>query len=91
MFSDGVRCLVPNEAFGPHHFCEMDLFLSLVALVFGVFIVVSPARAAQIWGWEHLGTMPARRRALYMRAFRAMGFVIALAGVLFELDHVLSP
>lgn len=55
---------------------------SAVALALGVFVVVSPARAVRIWGWEHFDALPRRHKATYLLSFRVMGIVICLAGML---------
>jgi hypothetical protein len=63
----------------------MTLFISACALAFGLYIVLYPIRAARIWGWEHMDRLSHARRILYLRAFRAMGACIGLAGMLFGL------
>jgi hypothetical protein len=66
----------------------MSLFLSAVAIVFGVYIAISPARAAKIWGWEHLRTLAGNHKKWYLRGFRLMGIVIALGGILNAIDTI---
>jgi hypothetical protein len=68
----------------------MSLFLSAVAIVFGVYFAISPARAAKIWGWEHLGTLAPNLKKWYLRGFRLMGVVIALGGILNAIDTIWS-
>ena len=66
----------------------MSLFVSAAAVALGAYIAISPARAARIWGWEHLDKLTPKGRVLYLRAFRAMGIVIGLAGVLVAVDSI---
>jgi hypothetical protein len=66
----------------------MSLFLSVVAFALGAFITLSPTRAAEIWGWEHLDTLAPKRRALYFVGFRVMGITIGLAGILVAVDSI---
>jgi hypothetical protein len=66
----------------------MSLFLSAVAVVFGVYIAISPAMAAKIWGWERLDTLAPNHKKGYLRGFRLMGVVIALGGVLNAVDDI---
>lgn len=66
----------------------ISLFASAVAIVFGGYIVISPAKAAKVWGWEHLGALASNHKRWYLRGFRLMGIVIALGGVLNAIDTI---
>lgn len=66
----------------------MNLLVSTIALALGAFIAISPLRAARLWGWKHFNSLSPKRRALYLRGFRAMGLTISLAGILVAVDSV---
>jgi hypothetical protein len=66
----------------------MSFFLSAVAICFGLHIVISPAGAARIWGWEHFEHLTANQKKWYLRGFRFMGIVIALGGILNAIDTI---
>jgi|HubBroStandDraft_6_1064221.scaffolds.fasta_scaffold438267_2 hypothetical protein len=66
----------------------MILFAGGVALALGAFIVVSPTRAARIWGWENFNNMAPKHKMLYLRSFRLMGIVIGLGGILVAVNRI---
>jgi hypothetical protein len=66
----------------------MNLLLSIVAVIFGLFVCASPARAAEIWGWSHLQKLAPAQRALYLGCYRAFGIILCLGGVLFAIDSI---
>jgi hypothetical protein len=67
----------------------MNLLLSAVAVMFGLFVAASPARAAEIWGRSHLDKLAPKQRALYLRSYRAFGIVLCLGGVLYAADSLM--
>jgi hypothetical protein len=67
----------------------MTFFVSVTALIVGIFIVAWPARAARIWGWKHFDEMSPRDRTTYLRSYRGMGIVVGLAAVMAALDTAL--
>jgi hypothetical protein len=66
----------------------LNLSLSAIAVVFGVFAATVPTRAAELWGWRHLDKLAPPRRTLYLRCYRAFGIILCLAGVFFAIDSV---
>jgi hypothetical protein len=66
----------------------LTLLLSTLAVTLGVFAASSPARAAQIWGWNHLDRLAPEQRDLYLRWYRVFGVVLCIGGVLFALDRM---
>jgi hypothetical protein len=67
----------------------MNLLLSTVAVMLGLFVAASPTRAAEIWGRSHLDKLAPEHRAVYLRRFRAFGIVVCLGGVLFAVDSMI--
>ena len=68
----------------------MNLFISSMAVALGIFVAASPMRAAKVWGWKQFDQLKPRRRTLYLRCYRAFGFLLGLAGILFVLDSLLN-
>jgi len=66
----------------------MDLSLSAVAVLLGLFVMNSPTRAATIWGWGHLNKLAPKQKALYLLWYRAFGIVLCLGGMLFAVDSI---
>jgi hypothetical protein len=66
----------------------MNMLLSIVAMTFGTVAVVSPTRAAKIWGTRRLDGLTAKRHALFLRWYRVFGVVLFLGGALFALDSM---
>jgi len=69
----------------------MDLIMGAVAMVFGIFIAVSPVRAARIWAAGRLDGLIPKRRAVFLRLYRVFGIVLWLGGLLFAVDSILFP
>ena len=66
----------------------MDLSLSAVAVMLGLLVVTSPARAAEVWGWRHFDQLDPKQRALYLRWYRAFGIILCLGGALVAVDSI---
>jgi len=66
----------------------MNLLVSAVAIVLGIFITVAPHRAAALWGSERLARLAPPRRFLFLQWYRAFGVILCLAAILFALDTV---
>jgi len=63
----------------------MNLLVSALGIALGVFIMVSPCRAATIWGSERLKKLPPPRRSAFLQWYRAFGVTLCLASILFAL------
>ncbi|HEV2173777.1 MAG TPA: hypothetical protein VGR71_09430 [Nitrospira sp.] len=68
----------------------MNLLLSAIAVTLGLFVVASPARAAEIWGWRHFDKLAPAQRALYLLWYRAFGIILCLGGMLFAIDNMVG-
>ena len=66
----------------------INLSLSAFAVMLGLFVMTSPTRAAEIWGWSHLNELAPKQKALYLRWYRTFGIVLCLGGVLFAVDSI---
>jgi hypothetical protein len=66
----------------------LNLFMGAVAMALGVFVTMSPARAALIWSSERLEKLAPRKRVSFLRWYRVFGVLLCLAGVLYALDSV---
>lgn len=66
----------------------INLSLSAFAVMLGLFVMTSPTRAAEIWGWSHLNKLAPKQKALYLRWYRTFGIVLCLGGVLFAVDSI---
>lgn len=66
-----------------------SLTVSAVSVVLGIFIAVSPDRAAKIWGAQRLDNLAPAGRALFGRWYRAFGILLCLAGVLFAAESIM--
>ena len=64
----------------------MNLLVSVVSMVLGIFIVAAPHRAATIWGSERLEKVAPSHRASFLWWYRAFGVLLCLAATLFALD-----
>jgi hypothetical protein len=60
----------------------MNLVVGFIAVAFGVFTAVSPARAAEIWGAGRLSKLDPRKRSVYLFCCRIFGGFLGLAGIL---------
>jgi hypothetical protein len=68
----------------------MNLSVSIVGIMLGVFVMVAPHRAAAIWGSERLLKLDPPRRVLFLQWYRAFGVVLCLAAILLALDTIAS-
>lgn len=66
----------------------MNVFVSTAALALGIFIASAPAQAARLWSAGRLEKLAPGRRVWFLRAYRALGVMLSLAGVLFALDSI---
>jgi hypothetical protein len=66
----------------------INLSLSALAVMLGLFVMTSPTRAAEIWGWSHLNRLAPKQKTLYLRWYRTFGIVLCLGGMLFALDSI---
>jgi hypothetical protein len=66
----------------------MNIVVSTAALALGLFIATAPAHAAQLWGSQRLHKLTPARKVWFLRAYRALGVMLSLAGVLFALDSL---
>ena len=64
----------------------MNLLVSVVGIMFGIFVMVAPHRAAAIWGSERFLKLDPLRRVLFLQWYRAFGVILCLAAILFALD-----
>jgi hypothetical protein len=67
----------------------MDLTIGAIALAFGVFTLVSPVRAAEVWGAGRLSKLDPRKRANYLIWCRVFGAFLGLAGILVAAGGIL--
>ena len=68
----------------------MNLFISSMALALGIFVAAAPVRATKVWGWKEFDQLQPRDKTVYLRWYRAFGFLLGLAGILFALDSLLN-
>lgn len=66
----------------------MEVLLSVVTMVLGVFVATSPHRAAMIWGSRRLARLTPERKALYLNWYRAFGILLYLTGVLLAVESI---
>jgi len=66
----------------------INLSVSTVAMVLGLFVVTSPARAAKIWGSERFERLAPQNRTSFLRWWRVFGILLCLGGVLFAIDSI---
>lgn len=66
----------------------MDLSLSALAVMLGLFAVASPTRAAELWGWRNFEKLAPQHRTLYLRWYRAFGIILCLGGMLFAVESL---
>jgi hypothetical protein len=69
----------------------MNLLASAVTLAFGVFVTLSPEKAARIWGWSRQDKLTPAVRKFYLRCYRAFGVVLCTAGALFAMESIWFP
>jgi hypothetical protein len=65
---------------------EINLLVGVVTMALGLFLVTSPARAAKIWGSEHLAGIAPEKRPSFLRLYRLFGVILSVGGALFALD-----
>jgi hypothetical protein len=68
---------------------EINLLVSTVAAALGAFAVVSPCRAAKIWGSQRLRNLTPERRASFVGWYRAFGILLFLGGVLVGVESLM--
>ena len=66
----------------------MNLLLSTVSMAFGVFVAVSPVRAAKIWAAGRLDGLEPERRTSFLWWYRVFGIILFLGGFLSALDNI---
>ena len=66
----------------------MNLLLSAISIGFGVFVAVSPASAARIWGSELLERVTPPQKVWLLRTWRAFGILLCVGGLLFTIDNI---
>ena len=66
----------------------LDLPVSTLATVLGLFVASSPARAARIWGSEHLESLAPQSRTWFLRLYRVFGITLSVGGALFALETI---
>jgi hypothetical protein len=64
----------------------MNVVVSTVTIATGIFFLVTPERAARVWGRRDLGAMA--NGAIYRRLYRTTGFLLCVAGLLFAIETV---
>jgi hypothetical protein len=64
----------------------LHVVVSMVTIATGIFFLAVPERAARIWGRRDLGAMA--NGATYRRLYRATGFLLCVAGLLFAIETV---
>ena len=68
----------------------MNLFVTVAAMALGIFVMSSPARAANIWGAKRLEDLPPKRRVTYLRLYRVLGVSLCLASVMLAIESLAS-
>lgn len=68
---------------------QANLLVSVVAMGLGTFVAVSPHQAANIWGSQRLAKLAPKRRASFVRLYRAFGILLFLAGALLAIDGIM--
>ena len=66
----------------------IDLSVSVVSMMLGIFAVVSPARAARTWASGRFERLTPRDQAWFLRWYRAFGVILCLGSVMFALDSI---
>jgi len=67
----------------------MELVISGITLMLGLGIALWPERAAAIWGWKELESLPLLLRIQYLRLYRGFGILLCAAGLLAGADRML--
>ncbi len=66
----------------------VNLSLSALAVMLGIFAAAAPSKAVKLWGWRNFDKLAPTQRVLYLRWYRAFGIVLCLGGVFFAIDSV---
>ncbi len=66
----------------------MNVLVSTAALALGLFIATRPVQAAKLWSSDRYTNLSPERKAWFLRAYRALGIMLSVAGVLFALDSI---
>jgi len=66
----------------------MNVAVSTAALALGLFIATRPDQAAKLWSSDRYTNLSPKKRAWFLRGYRALGIMLSLAGVLFALDSL---
>jgi hypothetical protein len=66
----------------------MNAAVSTAALALGLFILTRPAQAASLWSSDRYTNLSPEKKTWFLRAYRALGVLLSLAGVLFALDSL---
>jgi hypothetical protein len=64
----------------------MNILVSTIALALGLFITSAPAQAARVWSAGRMEKLAPARRVWFLRAYRTLGVMMLVTGVLFALD-----
>jgi hypothetical protein len=64
----------------------MNTLIAVVSLAFGIFVTVSPSRAAKAWGSRNLDQLAPATRVWYFRMYRVWGILLFLAGILLAVE-----
>ena len=64
----------------------INLLVSAVTMALGIFVLVSPAHAAKVWGSEKFHKLNPDQRVSLLRCWRALGFLLCLEAVLIAAD-----
>jgi hypothetical protein len=64
------------------------LLVSSVAMALRTFVAASPVRSAKTWGSKRLANLAPKRRATFVRWYRAFGILLFLTGLLFAVDGI---
>jgi hypothetical protein len=57
-------------------------------MLFGLFVVISPTRAANLWAAGRLEGLAPERRVSYLRWYRVFGVTLFLSGLLSAIDSI---
>lgn len=69
----------------------MNLVLSTLALALGLFAAFAPEQAARLWNPQRLNHLAPEGRRWFVRAYRLLGVVLSITGILFALDSFPIP
>jgi hypothetical protein len=69
----------------------MNLVASTVTLALGIFVTLSPEKAAGIWGWRQQDKLTPAVRKFYLRCYRALGVMLCTAATLFAMESIWFP